>query len=59
MERGNTKEQILEVALDLFSVQGYEATSIAQIADSVPDPGRDSAGERSGDYGGAEETQSL
>lgn len=35
MERGNTKEQILEVALDLFSVQGYEATSIAQIADAV------------------------
>lgn len=35
MEKGNTKEQILEVALDLFSVQGYEATSIAQIADAV------------------------
>lgn len=25
----------MEVALDLFSVQGYEATSIAQIADAV------------------------
>lgn len=35
MDRGNTKEQILDVALDLFSVQGYEATSIAQIADAV------------------------
>ena len=35
MERGNTKEQILDAALDLFSVQGYEATSIAQIADAV------------------------
>lgn len=35
MERRNTKEQILEAALDLFSVQGYEATSIAQIADAV------------------------
>lgn len=35
MERGNTKEQIIAVALDLFSVNGYEATSIAQIADAV------------------------
>lgn len=35
MERGNTKEQILEVALDLFSVQGFEATSIARIAEAV------------------------
>ncbi len=35
MEKGNTKEHILEVALDLFSVNGYEATSIAQIADAV------------------------
>ena len=35
MERVNTKEQILDVALDLFSVQGYEATSIAQIAEAV------------------------
>ncbi|MDO4651050.1 MAG: TetR/AcrR family transcriptional regulator, partial [Eubacteriales bacterium] len=31
----NTKDQILEVALDLFSVRGYEATSISQIADAV------------------------
>ena len=35
MEKGNTKDQILEVALDLFSVRGYEATSISQIADAV------------------------
>ena len=35
MEKGNTREQILEVSLDLFSVNGYEATSIAQIADAV------------------------
>ena len=35
MERVNTKDQILEVALDLFSVRGYEATSISQIADVV------------------------
>ena len=35
MEKGNTKEQIIETALDLFSVYGYEATSISQIADAV------------------------
>ena len=35
MEKGNTKEQILAVALDLFSVNGFEATSISQIADAV------------------------
>lgn len=35
MEKGNTKEQILEVSLDLFSIRGYEATSISQIADAV------------------------
>ncbi len=35
MEKGNTKEQILEVSLDLFSIKGYEATSISQIADAV------------------------
>lgn len=35
MERVNTKERILAIALDLFSVNGYEATSIAQIADAV------------------------
>lgn len=35
MERGNTKQEILNAALDLFSVQGFEATSISQIADAV------------------------
>ena len=35
MERGNTKREILEAALQLFSVQGFEATSISQIASAV------------------------
>ena len=35
MDRGNTKREILEAALDLFSVQGFEATSISQIANVV------------------------
>ncbi|MGM9652374.1 MAG: TetR/AcrR family transcriptional regulator [Eubacteriales bacterium] len=35
MDRGNTKQEILEVSLDLFSVQGFEATSISQIASAV------------------------
>lgn len=35
MERGNTRQQILEASLELFSVQGFEATSVAQIADAV------------------------
>ena len=35
MEKNNTKETILEESLDLFSVNGYEATSISQIADAV------------------------
>lgn len=35
MVRGNTKQEILEAALDLFSVQGFEATSLSQIADAV------------------------
>lgn len=34
-EKRNTKREILNAALDLFSVHGYEATSIAQIADAV------------------------
>lgn len=35
MEKGNTKQEILEAALELFSVQGFEATSVSQIADAV------------------------
>ena len=35
MDRGNTKREILEAALDLFSVQGFEATAISQIANVV------------------------
>lgn len=35
MEKVSTKDQILDVALDLFAVRGYEATSISQIADAV------------------------
>ena len=35
MDRGNTKREILEASLDLFSVQGFEATSISQIANTV------------------------
>ena len=35
MDRGNTKHDILEVALELFSVQGFESTSISQIASAV------------------------
>lgn len=34
-ERGNTKQEILEAALDRFSTQGFEATSISQIAEAV------------------------
>lgn len=34
-EKGSTKQEILDKALDLFSVQGYEATSVSQIADAV------------------------
>ena len=35
MDRGNTKQAILEAALELFSMQGFEATSIAQIVGAV------------------------
>lgn len=35
MEKGNTKQEILTAALDLFSTQGFEATSVSQIADAV------------------------
>ena len=35
MEKGNTKSEILNTALELFSTQGFEATSVSQIADAV------------------------
>ena len=35
MEKSNTREEIVEAALELFAVNGYEATSISQIADAV------------------------
>ncbi len=35
MEKNNTREEILEAALDHFSIYGYEATSISQLADAV------------------------
>ena len=35
MDRGNTKQEILKASLELFSVQGFEATSISQIANAV------------------------
>ena len=35
MEKSNTRQAILDAALDLFSVNGYEATSISQLADVV------------------------
>ena len=35
MDRGNTKQEILEASLELFSVQGFEATSISQITSAV------------------------
>ena len=33
--KGTTKQVILDAALKLFSVQGYEATSISQLAEAV------------------------
>ena len=35
MEKGNTKQEILDAALDLFSTKGYEATSVSEIAEAV------------------------
>ena len=35
MDRGNTKQEILEASLNLFSVQGFEATSVSRIASAV------------------------
>ena len=34
-EKGNTKQVILAAALDLFSTQGFEATSMQQISEAV------------------------
>ena len=33
--KGTTKQEILDAALELFSVQGYETASVSQIADAV------------------------
>lgn len=35
MEKGSTKQAILDAALELFSVKGFEATSISMIAEAV------------------------
>ena len=35
MEKGNTKQEILDASLEMFSVQGFEATSISQIVGAV------------------------
>jgi len=35
MAKGNTKQKILDAALDLFSVSGFEGISVKQIADRV------------------------
>ena len=35
MGKKSTKESIAEAALDLFSTQGFEATSVSQIAEAV------------------------
>lgn len=35
MDNRSTKQKILDAALDLFSMQGFDATSVSQIADEV------------------------
>lgn len=35
MEKGNTKQEILAAALELFSERGFEATSVSQITKAV------------------------
>lgn len=35
MKKGNTKERLIMAALDLFSVKGYEGTSVEEIARAV------------------------
>ena len=34
-EKSNTKQEILNAALELFSVKGYEATSVSRLAEAV------------------------
>ncbi len=35
MDNRSTKQKVLDAALDLLSTQGFEATSVSQIADEV------------------------
>ncbi len=35
MDNRSTRQKILDAALDLFSTQGFEATSVSQIADRI------------------------
>lgn len=35
MEKRNTREEILQAALDLFSIRGFESTSISEITEVV------------------------
>lgn len=35
MKKGNTKERLIMAAPDLFSVKGYEGTSVEEIARAV------------------------
>ena len=35
MRKGNTKERLIMAALELFSVKGYEGTSVEEIAKAV------------------------
>ena len=34
-EKNGTKQEIIEISLDLFSTRGFEATSVSQIAEAV------------------------
>ena len=45
MDKGGTKREILDAALELFSVQGYGATSVSQIADAALQPFFQQAGD--------------
>ena len=35
MAEGSTRERLLSAALDLFSVKGYDASSVDEIAESI------------------------